>query len=466
MIARWKQFSALIPAIALVFLDQSIMPVALPTLQKEMLASDTALQWCVNSYLLAIAMFVLIAGKWGDRAGHKKMLFGGVLGFILSSILCSLSPSIYALIAARFLQGMSASCMFPAQTTMIALIFPPEKRGKAMGLITSSGSLFFILGPMVGGYLVEALSWRWIFWINVPIGAFGLWMIHSFLPSSERGRGKIDLLSFCFFIVAISSLTLVFMQATDWGWESFSTLFFASLALIGLLLLLYREKKIPHPFLDLSLFKHSIFTALNVTISTIQFFIMISVFRTIYLQDILHYTPLVTGLLMMFAGLPLLFVAPLAGMLSDRFTPKLPITLGYLCLVISCFWLGFVPTPSLTLLAVLLFAFGAGTPLVFTPSYSSAISSVPRSKVGVASGIIVTSRMTSGTIGLALIHLFVSVVQRDHLAQGARIAEIISFAYIHFALGGFLIFMFLITFWLHKRHSAHQLPKGPAEGWD
>lgn len=464
---RWKKFSALIPATALVFLDQTILPVALPSIRQEMHADTTALQWCVNSYLLTIAIFVLISGKLSDRIGHKKAFLGGMAGFVLFSVLCSLSTSVWMLIIARALQGVSAALMFPAQTTMIALIFPPEKRGRATGMIVSIGSIFLIMGPLVGGYFIEIASWRWIFWINLPIGALGLWLIHTFLPNTEKGNQKIDFWGFGFFAIGISALTILFMQAPDWGWISSKILICAVSALLGSTLLFYREKTAKHPFLDLSLFKHPVYAAININITAIQFFTMITIFRTTYFQEILFYSPLQTGFMMFISSLPIALAAPFAGYLSDRFTPKLPIALGYLLLIFSSFWFAFFSTASMLTLNAALIAYGMGMPLIFTPSYSSAMASVPEGKAGSAAGMIATLRMTGGTMGLALIHAFVVMVQKNQTPiVGERLAEITSFSYVHFALAFLLIIVFAMTFVIHSRKSAHQLPEAPAEGWD
>ena len=463
----WKKFSALIPVTALTFLDQTIVPVALPAIQQQMDGSNTSLQWCVNAYLLAIAVFVLISGKLSDRIGHKNALIWGVSGFILFSTLCGLSDRIWVLIGARALQGLSAAFMLPAQTAMIGHIFPPERRGRATGMIVSVGSLFLILGPLVGGYLTQAISWRWIFWINWPIGVFGLWLIFKFLPVSEPGKGKIDLWGFAFFAIGTSSLTIMFMQVADWGWVSSKMLLSSCLALVSFFLLFKREKITAHPFLDLTLFKRPLFAAINISVFTIQFIIMITVFRTLYFQDVLNYSPFQTGLITFASSSPILFMAPLAGFLSDRFNPRLPIACGYLLLIFSFFYLAFLSTSSLPSLMIALFAFSIGIPFIFTPSFSSAIASVPKQKTGVAMGMIITLRMLGGTIGLALIHLFVSMVQGIHLeVEGKRLAEISSFSWVHFVLGFILIIAFAITFVFHSRKSTHHLPEAPAEGWD
>lgn len=464
---HWKQFCSLIPTAALVFLDQTILPVALPTIRLDMHASETSLQWAVNAYVLAIAVLVLVGGKLSDWIGHKKILMLGMFIFVLSSIFCSLSQEIWMLIAARALQGVGGALMFPAQTSMITLIFPPEKRGRAIGTIVSIGSLFLVLGPLVGGYLIKVASWHWIFWINLPIGAIGLWMIYHFLPDSEKRAGKIDLLGFLFFTLAVGSLTVLIMEGATWGIESLPSIILLIISVIGLILLFYRETKASHPFLDLSLFRNRVFAAININITIIQFFLMITVLRSIYFQDILEYTPLQTGYLMFASGSPLLFMAPLAGYLSDRFTPKLPIAIGYLSLIFSSFIFGFNSLPNLPVLLLAQIAFGMGIPLIFTPSFSSGLSAVPKTKVGSAAGVITTLRMTGGALGLALIHFLATKITLHYLPTlGQRDADIKAFSHVHFTLAFMLLITFAITFILHTRKSAHHLPEAPAEGWD
>ncbi len=463
---KGKAFLALLPVTALTFLDQTILPVALPTIQRSLKAQETALQWSINAYLLTIAVFVLLAGKIGDKIGSKKNLLGGMFFFVLSSIFCSLSPNIEILVIARALQGISAAFMFPSQTAMIAHIFPPEQRGRATGFLISVGSLFLVLGPLIGGYLIEVASWPWIFWINVPIGGIGLWMIYAFLPGSEKGKGQIDFIGFFLFGLGISALTVVFMEAPNWGWGSKWTLSSLIVAILGLASGLLREKKAKHPFLDLSLFRIRTYATININVFIIQFFLMISVFRTIYFQTILEYSPFETGGIILFSSSPTLFMASIAGHLSDRFNPRLPIALGYLCLIFSSFWFAFFSTSSFLVLTPALFAFGTGLTFIFTPSYSSAVNSVPKPKRNTALGMIMTLRMTGGTIGLALIHLFTYSVQKHYTPiQGARSAEILSFSYVHFALACLLIITFAITFLLENKKS-RGAPPSFGEGWN
>lgn len=467
MTKKWLAFLALIPTASLIFLDQTILPVALPTIQQELEASSTALQWSVNAYFLTIAIFVLISGKIGDRISHRKALFYGMMGFSFFSVLCALSLNIEMLIISRGLQGIGAALMLPAQTAIISQIFPQEQRGRVIGTIVGISSLFLILGPLIGGFLTETLSWRWIFWINLPIALFGLWMIRTFLPSSDPQVKKIDSLGFLFFACGVGALTTLFMQAAIWGWTSIESLLCIAIIPISFGFLLWREKQIPHPFLDLTLFKKPIYAAINISITTTNFIMMISVFRTIYLQEILDYTPLQTGLITCISAAPVCFMAPVAGKLSDRFGPKLPVALGFLCLIFSFFFLGFFSTPSFTGLIIAFLSFGMGIPMIFTPSFASAVSAVPPSKTGIAMGMIFTLRMLANTIGLALIHLFVTTMQQSLTpSKGARLAEIISFSRVHFVLGFLTIIVFAITFVLHNRKSSHEPPSSLGAGWD
>jgi MFS family permease len=368
---------------------------------------------------------------------------------------------------ARALQGIGAGIMFPAQIALIATSFPPQLRGQATGIVISIGSVFAVLGPFVGGLLTELLSWRWIFWVNLPITAIGIGLIFALLPPSPKSEGKVDFFGFFYFVTFATFTTLFFMQAQDWGWFSGKILISALLALGSLVLLLKREKRSTHPFLEIALLRRPIFSAIIVSIALTQFIMMITVLRTIYVEEILGYSPTQAGLITSVSCLPILFFSYIGGYLSDKVSPKLPIALGYLFIIISFFWLGITPTPTLAgyLLATLLF--GMGIPFVLTPSYSMAMSSIPGDKLGVAFGLVATIRNFAGTMGLAMIYLFVDLDQKLHRPiVGARQAEISSFSSIHYLLGMLMIVAFFTAFYLHRRKSAHHLPNAPADGWD
>jgi EmrB/QacA subfamily drug resistance transporter len=463
---RWLRFFAFIPSVAMAFMDQSILSVALPDIQKEFHASNAVLMWSVNSYLLAITIFFLFGGKIGALIGTRKAYLYGMAIFTCFSALCSLSPSIEFLCVARAFQGVGAGIMVPSQVALVAEMFPVQIRGRVFGLITSCASLFLIIAPSIGGYLTETLSWRWIFWINLPIATIGILLVLLLIPATAGGKGKIDWIGFVYFSSVCTLITILFMQGPSWGWRSKQILFCALFAIISVVLLLRREKKTEYPILDLALFKRKIFGAINISICITQFVLMITVFRTIYIENILGYTPLQAGLIISISSIPILFLAPLGGFLSDKIGPRLPLFIGYVCLIASFFWLGFFSAPQLPSLFIALLLFGMGIPLIFTPSFTTAISSIEPEKLGTALGMVYTLRTLASTMGLSLIFVFVDLEQKFHAAMGQRLAEIKGFSAVHLILGSLLMIAFITAFALHQRKSAHHLPSSPAEGWD
>lgn len=503
---KWLGLLALMPAVAMSFTDQSILPVALPKIQEMLGASDIQLQWSVNSYLLTAAVFILVGGKLGDLLGHRYVFSLGMLVFGFSSLLCGLSPNLGFLIGARALQGVGAALMYPASTALLSCFFPPNERGRATGILISAGSLFLILGPLIGGYLSQYFSWHWIFFVNVPISALGLFLIYLFIPASPKGNVKIDIQGFLYFTVGSTGLVTAIMQGRDWGWTSFLTLGSFAITFISAILLILREKRAAHPFLDLKLFRHPVYRAINISIFSTQFIMMVTVFWSIYFQKVLDYTPLGAGSLIFFSSLPVLFMAPAGGWLADRFGSKLPIAIGFFLLIGSFFWLSFFSDRSLKIIIYGLFAFGIGIPFILTPSYSAAMGAVPETKRGIAFGTLATVRSLAASLGVAIIgslmanfefsafrHLMhaneqtkdldISLYTEElpkteqalqelpfniqELVHGYLIeSKIGSFSQTHLSLAFLLILSFILVFLFYRRKASHHLPETPSEGWD
>ncbi len=502
---KWWGLCALVPSLAMIFLDQSVLPVALPTIQRELGAGSIALEWTVNAYILATAVFVLAAGKVGDWIGHKQAFIFGVLLFAIASLLCGMSLNVLFLIAARTLQGIGAALIFPSSTVLLMALFPQKERGKATGINVSVSSLFLIMGPLIGGYFTEAISWRWIFWINIPLALLAIILVAVLIPISPKGEGKIDLWGFLFFVSGSSFLVAAIMQAREWGWLSMKIFTLLFVSLLSAICLLWREKKAKHPFLDLSLFKHPVFKAVNITVFSIQFILMISVFRAIFFQEGLEWSPIKTGLVTFLSSVPVLFISPVGGYLSDKFGPKLPIAIGFSFLIYSFVWIGLFVQSSLGILILGLFAFGFGIPLVFTPAYASAMGAVPPQKAGIAFGTIATLRSLGGSLGIAVIGSLIDTIEYgsfknllsglslntteiESLILGGEpaqktlqtlpnsdiprimgdlgIARFDGFFYSHLILAFLLVIIFAFVFVLYNRKSSHHLPKAPAQGWD
>ncbi len=469
---KWFALAALTPAQAMIFMDQSILPVALPTIRKELIASDLQAEWTINSYLLFTTMFSILGGKIADRVGKRLAFMLGIFLFAVASILCGLSSNIEMLIGSRALQGIGAAFVIPSLQSLIAFIFPAESRGKTIGFSVSIASFFGISGPLIGGYLTQMFSWHWIFWINWPLACISLLFAFLYIPETPTTKQKIDLFALTLFALFTASFTLLYMNGRDWSFLSLSTIGCILSGVLSLYFLLKKEKTSPHPFLDLSLFKNHTFKAINISIAITNFVLMISMFRAMYFQTTLGYSPLSAGLITFSSGITLFFIPILGGILSDRYGPKLPTSLGYISVIVSCLWLGFFSTPSLPPLLITLILFGIGTSFIFNPSYTTAMKSIPSSKLGVGLGMIATLRTFSGTIGIAIIgflmHLFQIPIFKKYGENptSERIASIDSFSHIHFVLAGLMFVAFILTLIFYRRKSTHHLPEFPGEGWD
>ncbi len=459
---------AIIPAQAMIFADQSILPVALPTIRKSLAASDLQAEWTINSYLLFTTLFSIIGGKIADRFGHRFTFILGIFLFATASILCGLSVHIDMLIAARAFQGIGAAFVIPSLQSLIAFVFPGKSRGKIVGLSTSVASLFGISGPLIGGYLTEELSWHWIFWINWPLALFSIVISFFFLPQTPKQKTKIDYSATILFMIFATSATILFMDGRGWNIFSIATIGSIITTIVSLYFLLKKEKKSPHPFLDLSLFKNHTFKAINISIALTNFTLMLGMFRAMYFQTTLGYSPSQAGLITFSSGLGLFFMPVVGGFLSDRFGPKIPTSLGYIFVIASCIWLGLESTPAIVPLVASLILFGIGISFIFNPSYTTAMKSLPPSKLGIGLGMISTIRTFSGTMGIAMIGFGMSIVANHALAKHAtaRIASIDSFSFIHFAMAALMTIAFMLTLIFYHRKSKHNLPEFPGEGWD
>lgn len=503
---KWFKLSALMPAVAMIFTDQSVLPVALPTIQKQLDATHTALWWCVNSYMLVSALLLLGGGKLGDRYGHRKVFLIGMILFALASALCGISPNVYWLIAGRSLQGVGAALMIPSTSVLIMSFFPQNERGKAIGINVSFSSLFLIFAPLIGGYLTEKISWHWIFWINLPLAALGVFLVLYFVPVSPKGSLHFDLYGFSSFVVCFSSLVIWIMQGSEWGWTSPVSLFLLLMSFCFLYLFYQREKFSKHPLLDLSLFRHHIYKAVNISVFTIQFMLMITIYRAVFFQNALGWSPIKSGMISSLTSFPVLFMSPIGGWLADRSGPKVPITIGFTMIICSFFWLAYFIENSTAFIIAGLFAFGIGIPLIFTPSYSSAMGAIPAKKAGMAFGILATVRALGATLGVAVISsiagylqfsYFSSLLNRDVLTEGLNFehletltsenqkmpialsqeqwdtvqqyfknSQVDSFIILHLAMAFILIAVFALVLTLYRRKASHHPPESPAEGWD
>lgn len=400
---KWLTLLVTTSSTALVFLDNTAMPVALPTIQHELLFSDIGLVWVVNSYLLCLTALLLIGGRLCDLFGMRSVFLWGLSLFGIGSLLCGLAPSCELLLLGRAVQGAGGAFTIPTTGALLAASFPEGERAKAMGLNTGISSIFLVLGPTVGGIFTEWLGWRTIFYINIPIVLFGMAMALYLLRAQERKREPFHVMGAFAAMLATITLVVGLMQANVWGWGSIKTLSLLLASPLCALYFLYTSQRHSHPILDFTLFKNPVFTTANLSIFIAHMIVMATVLWAIYFQEVVGYSPLQTGLLIFVAVAPVFVVAPAAGLFSDRFGARLPLLTGFFLLSLSILWLTVtISWGGLWLLLPGLFGFGCAIPMVLSPTFVLAIESSKSERLGAVSAISTKTSQLASTVGMAL----------------------------------------------------------------
>jgi EmrB/QacA subfamily drug resistance transporter len=415
---KWWILAAMTTTISMIFVDITVLPVVLPTLQRELGASNLGLQWIINAYTLVLSALVLAGGKLGDICGLRRTFCFGVAIFAFASGLCGLSSSEWTLIMSRGLQGIGGSLLLPATQAIIVSHFPPHQRGKALGLYVSVGSIFLALGPLIGGALTTYLSWHYVFWLNIPIAAIGLILTYFSVPPMPGKSHDFDIRGFGILAIGITSFVVALMQVQEWGWSSVTVLLLLLIGVFSLIALFQRKHKPHASILDFELMKKKSFLASSSAVFCNQLVIMVTVFWAIYFQNILGFSPSKAGLYAFMANLPVLFSAPLGGFLVDRVGPRIPVMIGFGMMCFSLVWFSiFMRMETVGILMPTLLLFGCGVSMIFTPSYVGMMNEVPAEKRGVASGITATLRQFSSTVGLALFGTLYSSIYLGKLTR-------------------------------------------------
>ena len=395
---------AIASATSMIFLDATIIPVALPTIQRDLNVTPLGIQWIINSYLLVLAVLVYLGGKLADRFGHRRIFCIGLLIFAGASAIGGLAENTEWLILSRTIQGIGGAFLGPSALSLVIDTFPAQVRGRYLGIIVGFSSLFLSLGPFLGGLFTEYFTWRLLFWINLPVAITGLTLTLLFVPKSRKTKVVFDYIGFTTFSCALLALILTLMQGKSWGWSSRGVLSLFALFLLFVTILVMTELRARVPFFDRKLFSIPTFLGGNIIILLTQFLLTMTIFWAIYFQDILQYSPMQAGSMTLFATFPILVVAPTAGHLVDRFGPRLPMTIGFSLVTFGlCWFFALSVENSAILLAPALLAFGSGIALVMTPNSTTTLSAVPENKRGAASGIYNTMRYVGATLGVAIL---------------------------------------------------------------
>jgi len=414
----------------IVQLDVTIVNTALSAIGDSLGGGVARLQWVVSAYTIAFAAFILTAGTLGDRLGARRVFMTGFAVFTAASVACGLAPDALTLIAARVVQGLGAAILVPNSLALLSHAYPDEKaRGRAVGIWAAGASSALTAGPLVGGGLIALAGWRWIFFVNLPIGLLGLWLTWRFAAETTRApQREIDLPGQVAAVAALGSLAGAIIEGGAIGWSHPWVLAgFTAFAVLAVLFVA-QERSARQPMLPLTLFGHCMFsvTALTGLLVNIAFYGLIFVF-SLYFQRINGWSPFATGLAfvpMLGAVLP---VNLLAARVSERLGAPRTIALGATIAAMAC--LSLLPIEGGTsygAVALQLVALGGGLGLLVPPLTSTLLGSVEKSRSGIAAGVLNAMRQTGSVLGVAL---FGSLIGRaSAFMTGAHAALLISAA--------------------------------------
>jgi EmrB/QacA subfamily drug resistance transporter len=390
----------------MVVLDNLVVNVALPSIHRDLGASIQSLEWTVSAYILSYAVLLLTGAALGDRFGRKRMFMAGIALFTASSAAAALAPSIDTLIAARAIQGIGAAIATPLTLTLLADAFPPDRRGMAIGVWSGISGIAVALGPLVGGAVVQAASWQWIFWINVPIGIALVPLAGLRLTESHGPAAKLDLVGLGLSSTGLFGIVFGLVRSQSLGWGS--PVIVASLAAGVALVLAFvaYERRTDSPMLPMSFFASRGFAVTNAVSLAMYFGMFGSIFfLSQFLQNVLGNSPLQAGVkLLVWTGATMV-VAPLAGFFSERYGSRLFMAAGLALQAIALGWLAAdasVTQSYASMIGPFVLA-GSGMALVFAPSANAVLASVRTDQAGQASGATNAIRELGGVLGIAVL---------------------------------------------------------------
>jgi EmrB/QacA subfamily drug resistance transporter len=393
-------------AIFMVSLDNLVVTNALTSIREDLGASLEALEWTVNAYTLAFAVFLLTGAALGDRFGRRRMFLVGLGIFTAASAAAALAPSTDALIGARAVQGLGAAILAPLSLTLLSTAAPAEKRGLALGIWSGVSGLGVALGPLVGGAVIEGISWQWIFWLNIPVGLVLAPLAVRRLGESHGPAGRLDIAGLGLASAGLLGVVYGVVRGNPSGWGSLEVV--GSIATGAALLALFVawELRAQAPMLPLRFFRSRQFAATNGVSFAMTFGIFGSIFLLAqFFQSVQGYSPLEAGLRTLpWTGMPML-VAPIAGILSDRLGSRPLMATGLFLQAIAITWLAVVSEPDVAY-SMLVPAFvlgGTGMAMVFAPAANAVLSAVRPEEAGQASGANNAIRELGGVLGVAVL---------------------------------------------------------------
>lgn len=435
---KWWTLGTICFALFMILLDGNVVNLALPKIMQDFGANLSEIEWVNNAYLLTFAIFLLTFGRLGDKFGRKKFFIGGLALFTLGSFLCGYSQNTSQLILFRVIQAIGGSSMMPATLSLIQANFEKKERGMAMGLWGAVAGLAIVLGPIIGGYLTDAglgesvnswlninEFWRYVFYINIPIGLVALGLSSAVIPESidRKNRGKADISGIILSAVSLFLLTYALIEGSHFGWWKAKNVFnllgkeisfgeisvipvlFALSLIAGTTFILIEYFKKSEPIMDLKLFKSRNYSVGNLSGAVLNFAMMGSFFLLpLFLQMILGFSAIKTGQVLLPLAIAIMIMAPIAGRLSDKIGAKWIVITGMMIMSVGGYYLGHFSLDTTTKDLILPFIItGIGMGLSLSPLTNITLLDVPENEAGGASGVFSTTRQIGSVMGIAIL---------------------------------------------------------------
>ena len=408
---KWWTLAAVSFGLFMIMLDNTVVNVALPSIQQDLGADLSQLQWIVAGYALSFAALMLIGGKLADAYGRRLLFVIGIVVFTLASLWCGLADSGEMLIAARVLQGVGAALMNPATLSIIAATFPPKERGMAIGIWAGVSALALAIGPLAGGLLTEHLSWHWIFFINIPVGVIAIAASYLLITESkDETHESLDLPGLVTSALGLFALTYGLIEANEYGWTSARIVGSFLVAALALLAFVRIEQRRRAPMLDLSLFRSGTYAGANLAMLLVALSMFgVFFFVSLYMQNVLGYSAVEAGAAFLPMTIVIILAAPVAGKLSDRHGSRWLMSAGMVLLGAQLLYLSQLgPDATFWNLMPGLLLGGVGMGITMTPTAAAATRAVPVHKSGVGSAVLNAMRQVGGSIGIALMGAIVA----------------------------------------------------------
>ncbi|WP_426226319.1 DHA2 family efflux MFS transporter permease subunit [Pseudarthrobacter sp. DSP2-3-2b1] len=411
----WPALWSLVIGFFMILIDTTIVSVANPSIMEGLGTDINAVIWVTSAYLLAYAVPLLITGRLGDRFGPKKLYLAGLVVFTLASLWCGLAGDIQTLILARVLQGFGAAIMTPQTMAVITRIFPPDRRGAAMGLWGATAGLATLVGPILGGVLVDSLGWEWIFFINVPVGIVGFILAWRFVPSLSTHQHKFDIPGVLLSAVGLFLLVFGIQEGETYNWGNIAgPISVWGLIIAGIVVLaafiLWQQFNKGEPLLPLDLFRDRNFSLANIGITTVGFTVTAFALPLIfYYQMVRGMTPTESALMMVPMALISGGLAPVVGKVIDRVNPKYIAAGGLVMMAVALFWNSALMRPDTPILLFLLpsAVLGFANAGIWAPLSSTATRNLPPRQAGAGSGVYNTTRQIGAVLGSAAVAVLI-----------------------------------------------------------